>query len=158
MIEVNDLISQFDKDEILKVAGELGLLFKIGDRSSVLMEMILKDIDENGVPDTGECSDLMFEFLVNAEIVDEDGKIIEEVVSGDKTEEPAMLEQEVPECYSYADERDPACNRCKLMIDCMKVRISNRPECFGRLFDRNAEECKVCLEAPFCMKVISKKG
>lgn len=150
------LCKQFDKDEIFQIAKELGLEVQAVDRAIVVMEMVLTDIEENGIPETEECSDLMFEFLVNAEYVDEEGNVLGEEAEAQEAEK---IEEETakPKCYSFADNRDPACKRCKLLDSCMKVRITNRPPCFGLLFDRNDAECIACLESPFCKIEFERK-
>jgi len=155
---MDNLLKQFSKEEILAVAQELGLKVKLSDRASLVLEMIQGDIEANGVPETDECSDLLFEFLFNADIIDEDGNTVGEKEAIEESEETAVeVEVVKPECFSFADRRDPACNRCRLLEECAIVRIRNRPACYGRLFDKGAEECKVCIEAPFCMVAMTKK-
>jgi hypothetical protein len=112
-------------------------------------------LDTNGIPeDLTLTSDLLFEFLVTAEIITESGDLVEhnkEVVKEEPVPEAAAPTPDVkPECYGYEDDRDPACNKCKLQVECRQVRIANRPDCFGKLYETVAPECAVCIEAPFC--------
>lgn len=155
---MDNLLKKFSKEEILEVARELDLKVKLGDRSSLVLEKIMGDLEAHGVPETDDCSELLFEFLVTADFVDEDGNLLGEgEEEEDSSEETVELEVVKPECFSFADKRDPACNRCVLLLECAEVRIRNRPSCYGRLFDRSAEECKVCIEAPFCMVATTNK-
>jgi len=155
-----ELYRQFDKKELLEIAGELEL--DVNERMPVtrMLKVIIEDLDEEGVPE--ECSDLLNEFLYAAEYIDDEGEIID-VVDEDQDEskeeedkpDEDELEEDVPEsmkpaCFSLADDRDPACNRCKVFQQCLKTRLKRRPECFGVAYNQHAEECKVCVEAPFC--------
>jgi len=149
------LHKEFRKSELFDIADELDLDVEEGLRSLELSDLLVEDIETNGVPEPEECSDLMFEFLVVAGFVDEDGEIIEYVEEEEETEE--INYEEMPECFSLADDRDPACNRCKVFEICMKERIANRPKCFGRLYSPNAEECKNCLEALYCKPITEQK-
>jgi hypothetical protein len=148
------LYKQFNKSEVIKIARELELEVKVSQSAKTVTNMILDNIDELGVPDESS-SDLMNEFLYVAEYIDSDGEIIEEE-EDDKIEDVVVQvidPDQVPDCYTFADERDPACKRCKLVRECVLARIDNRPECFGQLFDERAEECKACIEAPLCSQV-----
>jgi len=147
-----ELYRQFSKEELIEIADELELPHK-GKQASTLVKATLKDVDDNGIPETDDCSDLLLEFLLAANYIDEEGNILD----GDEPEPEEEVEDleelsKTHECYTLADERDPACNRCKLLDICKQARLDNRPECFGQLYDVNAEECKVCIEAPFCSK------
>ena len=55
-----------------------------------------------------------------------------------------------PPCYGFAEERDPACKRCRVFEYCQKVRMASRPACYGKLFSATDENCNDCLEAASC--------
>jgi hypothetical protein len=159
---LSELYSQFSKSELLQIAEELKIKnVQMETRSSVITKSVLDDLDSNGVPETSQCSDLMLEFLVAAEYVDEEGNLIEGEEGNDgenarEGEEKIVDLVAYPECYSFADDRDPACNRCKVFELCTKERISRRPDCFGKMYSESADECRLCIEAPFCVKEMSK--
>lgn len=152
------LYKQFNKSEVIEIAGELELKTKVTQSAKVMTNMILDDLNDEGVPE--ECSDLMNEFLYAAEYIDEDGDLIEEeedeqiIKSGNVLVEDAEEIDQVPDCYTFADERDPACKKCKLVRECVLARIDNRPVCFGQFFDDKVEECKACIEAPLCSQAM----
>lgn len=157
---VRGLVSDFSKKEILVIAEELDLEFSSRVRSSEIVDSILEDMDENGIPVSDECSELLTEFLIAAEYTDDDGNIVEDGGDEDSKEGSDEKEEEMsvepPPCFGFADERDPACKRCKAYSICMEERLETRPECFGRLFSKDAEECGVCIEASSCELAISK--
>lgn len=163
-VDVSNLYKQFNKEEIITIAGELGLDVKARQSVRVLTNKVLSDIEEQGAPDVDDnnISDLMLEFLYTADVIDDDGNYIdkeedEQIEDVSTQAEEAVIEDvgQQPDCYTFADERDPACKRCKLMNACLDVRLASRPVCFGQLFDDRAEECKVCIEAPFCSMEMS---
>jgi len=137
---VREIAGQFSKPELLEVAKELDLESKSTDQARNIIRNIISDLDKQGIPDEEECSDLMYEFLVAAEFIE-----VEEEEEPDEVE-PIKL----PECFGFEDNKDPACGKCRVKDQCIKERTANRPECFGLLFSKNAEECRVCLEASFC--------
>lgn len=159
---VGDIRRQFSKTELIKLARELGLkeIAQSDVNSGKIVSQLLKDLDANGIPETDgpdACSDLMFEFLVVAEYVDENGNLLEEEESEPEKEEQKAEPVKLPECFSYADERDPSCTKCKVLVMCKKARLDSRPECFGKLFSEHEPECAVCLEAVLCKKEISSR-
>lgn len=135
---VKEVSQQFTKTELLEISKELKLDHRSGDLAKDILDDILEDLDDNGIPDETKCSDLMLEFLIAAEYVDEE----------DADEE--VEEIKLPECFGFQDSRDPACAKCRVQDKCIVERTANRPECFGLLFSQSAEECKVCLEAAYC--------
>lgn len=153
------LLGDFQKSELLEIAKELELDVNRRSRAPIVIDMILADLDDNGIPDpdSDDTSELMLEFLVAAEFVDENGNILESG-NGEKKGDDSEQEleeipyEDLPECYAMADGRDPACKKCKLFDDCAEERVACRPECFSRLYDENAEECGVCIEANPCRK------
>lgn len=76
MIDKTAIMKDFSVDELKDVASELDL---DPDHIEVskLVETIFDDIDENGIPDTGEMSDCLFELLNMVEYIDDDGNITE---------------------------------------------------------------------------------
>ena len=152
MADVATLYKEFNKSEIIDVAKELELSTKVTQSAKVITNMILDDLNDEGVPE--ECSELMDEFLYVAGYIDDDGNLKEEDdeqiedVSTQVGEAEVIIQE--PDCYTFADERDPACKKCKLVRECVLARVDNRPVCFGQFFDDTSEECKVCIEAPLC--------
>ncbi len=150
-----DIYTQFSKKELIDVARELEISVAGNETTRSLASIILKDLDENGIPENlDEISDGLFELLVTADFIDEDGNVVES--SEDETAVPQddIVEMEIPDwiCFSYADPRDPACNKCKLYNPCWQKRLTVRPECYGKRYSANEPECQVCIEAPYCKK------
>ena len=154
-----NLVRDFTKDEVISILNELDI-FEPDDMESnsrVLILKILKDIDDNGVPDvTTDLSDALMEFLVAAEIVDEEGNYIEEDEKSE-TEVNTKTEEEsdsvaMPACWGMADipRVDPACKGCSIYEDCAEDRISKRPTCYGLSY--NKHECNLCIENFNCQK------
>ena len=155
-VDVATLYKEFNKSEIIKIAKELDLAVKVSQSAKVITNAILADINKEGVPDI-DSSELMDEFLYVAGYIDDDGNLKEE--DDEQIEDVSTQVNEVeevdqkPDCFTFADERDPACKKCKLVRECVVARIDNRPACFGQFFDDAAEECKVCIEALLCSQV-----
>jgi len=145
--DAKTVYTQFQKRELISIVEEMGLDIQLDTRASDIVAAIYRDIDENGVPDTDDdMSDLLLEFLVAAEYVDENGNVLVEQKEDDDDDEDS-----VPD-----DERDPSCKRCKVFNRCMKMRINARPDCYGKLYEVRDEQCKVCLEALPCSIIVSK--
>jgi len=140
----------FKKSELQEIAQELDIdIGRLNTRQLVLA--IVNDIEDQGIPDTDDCSELLFEFLLNVDFIDEDGEILEE----QKPEQvPVLLEEgesvENPECFSFAEIRDPACKRCTIYDRCLEARERARPACFGKSYSAQSEECRACIEANAC--------
>lgn len=151
---ISSLAKEFRKRELCDICEELELEISISQHSLVIIEKIIADLDNNGIPEFDDCSELMQEFLISSGYTDEEGNIIPEDEDTDESEEEESIEEilEEPDCFklSLADDRDPSCKRCRLLSQCMVNRIANRPGCFGILWDKNNEECKVCLELYPC--------
>ncbi len=153
-VDVATLYKEFNKSEILEIAKELELKAKVTQSAKVMTNMILENLNAEGVPE--KCSELLDEFLYVAEYIDDDGNLLEEEEEDEQIEDDSTQVEEAeviiqePDCFTFADERDPACKRCKLVRECVVARIDNRPACFGQYFDDTSEECKVCIEAPLC--------
>jgi len=156
-VDVATLYKEFNKSEIIEIANELDLKTKVTQSAKIMTNMILGDLNDEGVPE--ECSELMDEFLYVAEYIDDEGNLLEEEEDeqiedvSTQVEEAKEVDQTPPDCFTFADERDPACKKCKLVRECVLARVDNRPLCFGQFFDDTAEECKVCIEAPLCSQV-----
>ncbi len=154
-VDVATLYKEFNKSEIIKVANELDVKAKVTQSAKIITNTILDNLNDEGVPE--ECSELMDEFLYVAGYIDDDGNLKEE--DDEQIEDVSTQVNEVeevdqkPDCFTFADERDPACKKCKLVRECVVARIDNRPACFGQFFDDTAEECKVCIEALLCSQV-----
>jgi hypothetical protein len=159
------LIKDFSKKELISCAKELG--FKsIPEMSSIAwVRSILDDVYLNGVFDFKDCSDLLAEFLVAAEIYTDKGVllVVEDKVSNNKPKKQskpvvktASDDAPKPECYSFWDTEDPACKRCKIVVLCKQAQINNRPECFGKQFDEKAPECQECIIAFMCQNALNQ--
>lgn len=159
-LPVSDLHTLFGKPELIACCEELKL-----DTTGTTRDLIARlymDMYTNGLPANEDCSDSLYSFMVEARFIDEDGTELE-IPELDMSEEevnerkPAGIVETIdgdpsnaPRCYGYADNRDPACRRCKLLDTCTVKRISIRPPCFGKEFSTVAEECLVCIEAYNC--------
>jgi len=159
---IRDLYQDFRKEEILDIADELGVKFDISDRTKVIIGKILDFVSEHK-PKFAKLSDEAAEFLVAAEICDEDGEYLDsfenkKIQSVEETKTVSNDDEvKLPECYGKADRDDPACMICKLLSDCSDERIRSRPICFGKLYDSNSEDCKLCIEEEFCNKMMMEK-
>lgn len=106
-------------------------------------------VDED--PEGGELGNV----VDSARIVSED-KLVVHTEMGDGVVEREThfivdgKEVPKPQCYGFAEERDPACKRCRVMEYCKKERLASRPACFGKLFSATDENCADCLEAASC--------
>ena len=148
---VREVHKVINKSRLIGIAGELDLdVSSMNVRQIVLV--IANDLEANGIPEDQDCSDELYDFLVDADYIDEDGNILEEQEGDDEVTdvEEEHEEEDVPECFTYAEQKDPACARCKLYDACYKERIASRPACFGIHWDMNSEECKICLEFGAC--------
>jgi len=140
----------FGKRDLLDVVGELGIAnVEITTRYSEIVSTIVKDCNDNGVPEWGDCSKMLRKFLITAKITDKNGELIE-ASTGEAGEEAEVGDIEYPDCYGLADERDPACGRCKVMKTCMEKHKEALPPCFGKDYSANAPECEVCIEKTKC--------
>jgi hypothetical protein len=159
-----ELYSEFTKGEIISMCEELEIKHSIDENSRVLVKKILENVEEEGVPEIDEMSDILLEFLVAAEICDENGELISQDDKPNKKGGEAKEEHKVdiirdlPPCWGIGDDYDPTCAKCKMRKDCIELRISNRPKCFSVSYSRNAEECKVCIEAVPCQNSMNAEG
>lgn len=153
-MDYDAILKEFTKPELVKIANELEIDLPDKATSTRLIININADLTENGIPEEDDCSDLLEDFLwVAGFIADDEDDETEEEVEEEPVPEPVVEESALPDCYGCADERDPSCKRCKVFTGCMAERVSIRErelECFGKLFDINAQECGHCLEAGPC--------
>ena len=140
----DDILSQFTKDELLEVATDFGIDANPSDQVINVVKSIFIQLAQDGVPDS--VTEIMADFLVAAEVLDEDYNQIDYIEEDDEEVLPIKL----PPCFGIADDRDPNCQRCKLLDVCKAKRLDNRPPCYGLAFDGNEDDCKICLEASFC--------
>ena len=152
-----EIYTQFSKTELVDAAKSLDLDINPQNMSNrQISKKILEDLNTNGVPEVEDCSEILLELLYVAKYVDENGELLEEVDREPEETEPIVEEAiEVegivePICFSFADERDPACNRCKVKAACLEARVANRPPCYGLHYDGNSIECQGCMEAVNC--------
>lgn len=146
---VDEVSKQFTKKELHKIAEELEIGVDIGASATSIVSTVIGDLDENGVPEIEDCSDLLAEFLVAAEYIDENGNPVQEEEEK-SSEEPVIDDAKKPECFGFQDSRDPACAKCKVVAACTKERVRTRPTCFGKLFKAHDPECQACLEFAEC--------
>ena len=138
------------KRDLLDVISELSIPEPdITMRYSQLVDLIVQDCDKNSVPLWEDCSKLLRRFLMTAKITDENG----ELLTTDSVEIPAEESKEsveYPECFGLADQRDPACMRCKVFSECMEKHKNSLPPCYGKSYSDVAPECAICIERVSC--------
>lgn len=150
-MDLTDYLSEeFSTGELVKVAEAIGLAPTSRWGKRRLLDAIRARIANVGVP-VPDDNELLEEFLYVAEYIDSEGNIEDKK---DKLDLDKFMEEndidEVSECFGFADDKDPACRRCKLYVYCAEERIQNLPACYGRLYNPSKEECKNCLEAYYC--------
>jgi len=151
---VKSVYTQFSKTELLSVIRELDIYMNESsiDSKEDMSALILKDIEGNGLPYLDDASDILFELLIVAEYIDEEGNVLGDVE--EYLEKDVDLDEvDIPDwlCFSYADPRDPSCKKCNLYDKCWDARVQARPSCFG-LYSKNDPECEVCIESHYCEK------
>jgi hypothetical protein len=155
--------TQFSLPELVLVAEQVGLAPTSRWGARRLIDAINAKIDRDGIPEppdlpSNDINDLerklvlVEEYLYIAGFVDGQGNPIERKPKKLPLDEFMQLHviPKTPDCYSFADDRDPACQRCMLYIYCAEKRLECLPPCFALLWDKNAAECSVCIDAPFC--------
>jgi len=153
MLKSSEILQEFNKSELLEILQELGIVYEIHTMARDLIQSILNDLNESGLPDPlneKECSELLYNFMWIAGYIDEDGNILNEEEEADNEIKKPVKEEQLPPCWGFEDDRDPSCNRCKLQDLCRQQKINTKPECFGRLYDMSAHECQMCLVASYC--------
>lgn len=168
MVDLKEIQTQFTKDELLQVARELGIVVDISVMYRNILNTVINDLEENGIPEPDDCSELMLEFLYVLDYIDEEGEPILEVYVEEEEWEDGEEEESVDEeydieqikkevhCFSYADSLDPSCNRCKVFDLCMKAREELRPDCFGTYSDTDPD-CAACLEMSLCKQITKER-
>lgn len=145
-----DLHELFKHDELLSMCAELNIgVYSASNTALELVNIIIKDLDDNGVPAEDDCSDLLADFILDAGYEDDD-----EEVGDDNVE---VIEH--PHCFGFADKRDPACKRCPLMALCMATRLRARDSelpCYGLEYEPTAPECSSCMERGACRQLVIK--
>ena len=153
---MGDLYKEFSKDELLAVCNELDIDVNSRTTTRKLVAAAIEDMESNGVPDDDDISDVLWQFVDMAGLLDEEVEDTE-IEEDDLTKTQIEIESgSVPDCFSWADRRDVACKRCAVVEACMSERVAVRESelpCFGRLYDRNDEQCNSCLEAGPCREI-----
>ena len=147
---VGEIQSEFTKEEIVELHEDF-----IGEPAPNItkynmIHSIIDNIDAEGVPVADDCTDLMLDFLYVAGFTDEEGNLLPEAKEGDEQDVLEDEQIQVPDCFGFADDKDPACKKCTIFKRCMSERVDSRPECYTQLFDDTSEECKACLEYAAC--------
>jgi len=158
------LVKDFKKSELIKVAKDLGFE-KIPEMTSLQwVKQLNDDLDLNGVPEWKDCSDVMVEYLVAAGYYDGDGNLLDETkeVVDKSTDKTSVVEggdalRVVPACFGFYDVDDPACaTKCTVTEICIQRQTNTRPECFGVLFEEHNQDCAGCIIAFMCVKAMVK--
>lgn len=168
MDRIDNVAKEFNSAELVLVAEQCGLAptSRWGQRQ--VIEAIIAKIDKDGIPDPphtdvveelGRGEVLLEEFLWLAGYVDDNGNPVERKAAKLPLTDYMTLHNisKKPDCWSFADDRDPACQRCLLYIYCGEQRLANLPPCFAVLWDANEAECSVCIDAAFCKEAVLAK-
>jgi len=155
---IDQLADEFSKGELIMVAEAFGLSPTSDWGARRIAEVVLERIRKDGLKDKAQqprAKELVDDFLYIAF-----GDQIPEGPSEKKSRgagkpadvkpEPVATTETNPDCYSYADDQDPACKKCKLYSGCAQERIANLPPCFGKKYDPKDQECRECFEGIFC--------
>ena len=152
-----DLYRHYSKPQLMTVCRELGIEVSMVETSVAISEKFVTDVLDNGVPEKDTCSKLLMQILQTLGVVDENGDIVEsldEAVEDESldyaAETSTEADKDMPDCFGFADNKDPACEHCKVKEACMEKRIADKPSCLGSLYDPDSEECKICIEADEC--------
>ena len=141
----------FRKQELQQIAEELGIEVGRKNTRQLVLEAV-NNLEEEGIPDASNVSVEMFEFLLNIDFIDEKGKIQD--IIPEKIVIPEGTVSTKPECFSFADIRDPSCKRCIILDECLEQRVLTRPACFGKMFLETSEECRGCIDSGVCREVV----
>lgn len=148
-MNANDIATQFTKKELIDLSMGLGLNWSTDNQKlDMISKMIAigtylahSDIDI-------ELSPEVIQFLISAEVIDENGTPRKEIDE---------LPEKLPPCFGYADNDDPSCQKCVVFVGCQGTRLSKRPPCFGKEYQVTAPECILCFEAKFCKLYLEKE-
>ena len=157
----SEIIKRFGKARLLDIANELGMPTSASTHSWKIIQAIIDDLDENGVPEDEDLSNDLFDFLVAISYITEKGVIIEESDKEEPDEEEedeqkgddsVNLPEDLPDCWGQGDKDVPACRTCPILKQCWSKRLKARKTrvCFGSLYDEGAEDCKICVEWKYC--------
>lgn len=161
----SELIKRFGKARLLDVAKELMLPITASTHSWKIIDAITNDLDENGVPAEEDLSDDLFDFLVAISYINEEGAIIEDIEEEPYEEDEqegddsVVLPSKLPKCWGQGDEGNPACKKCPILERCWNKRLKERKTrvCFGLVYDKESEDCKLCVEWKYCGPIASAK-
>lgn len=158
--QTDNIAEEFKNAELVIIAELAGLAPTSKWGSRKLVDVISKRLKEQGIPKlTGkspEDMELFDDYLYVAGFTDGEGNVQADVGGGKEqkqTLEEFMAERKLtqkPDCFGFADDRDPACKRCALYNYCAEEHIASLPACYGELYLANDPECGACMEAPFC--------
>lgn len=149
-----ELQESLTKRDLLEVVEELGIAdIEISERYTNIVDAIISDCDENGVPEWGDCSKLLRRFLIISKITDKDGELITVESSTKSAEGSPDVETEYPECFGLSDIRDPACGGCKVYSICEQKHKESLPPCYGKSYSDTAQECELCIEKDSCKEI-----
>lgn len=151
---LTNIQNELTKQDIFTVISELGITEPdLTTRYSQLVDIVVKDCNDNGVPEWGDCSKLLRKFLITAKITDINGELIT-AETLEASPEESKTDVEYPECFGLADDKDPACLRCKVLEECKKSRLESLPPCFGKSYSETAPECRICMEKNLCKEKV----
>lgn len=164
---VDHIATEFGLAELVIIAEQVGLAPTSRWGARRLVDAINSKIDKDGLPNPPDVDGqdlerkiiLVEDYLYVAGYVDGQGNPIERKPKKLPLDEYMALHNinKTPDCFTIADDRDPACQRCVLYIHCAEKRIESLPPCFALSWDKNAPECTVCIDAPFCKDAVLSK-
>lgn len=162
------LADEFTVAELTLIAEQVGLAPVSRWSQRQLVDAIIAKLDRDGIPHppSGEVEELpkgallLEEFLYIGLYVDDNGNPIKK--TGKLPLDEFMRQHNLtrkPDCYGFADDKDPSCKRCVLYLYCAAHRIANLKPCYAILWENGHPECTKCLDATFCKEaVLSKQG
>jgi hypothetical protein len=128
----SEIAKRFGKRKLLDIAEELDIDVESGTHVYTLVDIINSDLSDNGLPaEDEEVSDDLFDYLVAAGLIDEDGEPIEDSEPEQKGGSVEELPKKLPGCWGQGEPKDPACRRCEILHRCKALRLKQRPTCFG---------------------------
>ena len=153
----SEIVKRFGKFRLLDIAQELEIDVNEATHSLGVAQSIIDSLEGDGIPD--EMSDDLFDLCVAQGYIDEEGNLLVEEDDAEPDEPEADDEPEdgkEPTCWTMkvGEPGDPACKQCKFLKNCFARRQENRPACFGKLYDPNNEDCKICIEWKYCKSVV----
>jgi len=164
----SEISRKFGKKKLLLVAADLEIGVDPSKRINEVIDILLDDIDENGVPDVSLDDDTLFGFLLFLQYIDEDGNLIDDDAVDDPEEEDDTADedpvQEPPierACFGYSEpDYVPACAACQVNDACARKRdeIVAGMYCFGRLYDSGHEQCSNCTLWRICKETMEEKN